>query len=452
MTKKQYIKKQMLLKKIIHTYRAFLLLMALSLIACSSDSGGYSDNSVDPIIAPESYPNILLIIADDMGRDATFGFSEGSLKPITPHINSIKNSGITFQNFWSYPTCSPTRASIITGKYGYRTGVKWAGDVLPNTERSLQKYIKEETGSRYNSAVIGKWHLSGNNSSLDRSAFGIDYYAGLMGGGLQNYFQWNLTNDQGTNLQSGYSSKIFTDLAMDWVGAQEQPWFLWLAYNAPHTPFHKPPSIMHNQGELTNYSEGMDPMPYYLAAIEAMDFQIGRLLNGLTQEERDNTIILFMGDNGTPNEVGQSPYPDNAVKGSLYQGGINVPLFVSGKGVQRTGNDNNLLTSTDLFSTIAQLAGVDSDEIHDSKSFMNLLTDDDGQRAFQYSEMESPNASKWAISNGDYKLIVRANGAQELYDLVSDPYESENLIGAALSLEAIDAKTALEAELHVIRN
>jgi len=452
MTKKQYIIKQMLLKKIIHTYRAFLLLMALSLIACSSDSGGYSDNSVDPIIAPESYPNILLIIADDMGRDATFGFSEGSLKPITPHINSIKNSGITFQNFWSYPTCSPTRASIITGKYGYRTGVKWAGDVLPSTERSLQKYIKEETGSRYNSAVIGKWHLSGNNSSLDRSAFGIDYYAGLMGGGLQNYFQWNLTNDQGTNLQSGYSSKIFTDLAMDWVGAQDQPWFLWLAYNAPHTPFHKPPSIMHNQGELTNYSEGIDPMPYYLAAIEAMDFQIGRLINGLTQEERDNTIILFMGDNGTPNEVGQSPYPDNAVKGSLYQGGINVPLFVSGKGVQRTGNDYNLLTSTDLFSTIAQLAGVDSDEIHDSKSFMNLLTTDDGQRAFQYSEMESPNASKWAISNGDYKLIVRANGAQELYDLVSDPYESENLIGAALSLEAIDAKTALEAELHVIRN
>ena len=452
MTKKQYIKKQMLLKKIIHTYRAFLLLMALSLIACSSDSGGYSDNSVDPIIAPESYPNILLIIADDMGRDATFGFSEGSLKPITPHINSIKNNGITFQNFWSYPTCSPTRASIITGKYGYRTGVKWAGDVLPSTERSLQKYIKEETGSRYNSAVIGKWHLSGNNSSLDRSAFGIDYYAGLMGGGLQNYFQWNLTNDQGTNLQSGYSSKIFTDLAMDWVGAQDQPWFLWLAYNAPHTPFHKPPSIMHNQGELTNYSEGIDPMPYYLAAIEAMDFQIGRLINGLTQEERDNTIILFMGDNGTPNEVGQSPYPDNGVKGSLYQGGINVPLFVSGKGVQRTGNDYNLLTSTDLFSTIAQLAGVDSDEIHDSKSFMNLLTADDGQRAFQYSEMESPNASKWAISNGVYKLIVRANGAQELYDLVSDPYESENLIGAALSLEAIDAKTALEAELHVIRN
>ena len=442
----------MLLKKIIFTYSTFLLFMALSLVGCSSDSDNSSNNSFDPIVTPESYPNILLIIADDMGKDATFGFSEGILKPQTPHINSIKNSGITFQNFWSYPTCSPTRASIITGKYGYRTGVKWAGDVLPNTETSLQQYIKEETGSRYSSAVIGKWHLSGNSGSFDPSAFGIDSYAGLLGGGLQNYFQWNLTNDQGTNPQSGYSSKIFTDLAMDWVGAQEQPWFLWLAYNAPHTPFHSPPSIMHNQGELANYSDGMDPMPYYLAAIEAMDFQIGRLLNGLTQEERDNTIILFMGDNGTPNEVGQSPYAGNAVKGSLYQGGINVPLFVSGKGVQRTGNDYNLLTSTDLFSTIAQLAGGSSTEIHDSKSFKELLTINDGQRAFQYSEMESPNASKWAISNGDYKLIVRANGAQELYDLLSDPYESENLIGAALSLEGIDAKTALEAELHVIRN
>ena len=144
----------MLLKKIIFTYSTFLLFMALSLVGCSSDSDNSSNNSVDPIVTPESYPNILLIIADDMGKDATFGFSEGILKPQTPHINSIKNSGITFQNFWSYPTCSPTRASIITGKYGYRTGVKWAGDVLPNTETSLQQYIKEETGSRYSSAVI----------------------------------------------------------------------------------------------------------------------------------------------------------------------------------------------------------------------------------------------------------------------------------------------------------
>ena len=123
---------------------------------------------------------------------------------------------------------------------------------------------------------------------------------------------------------------------------------------------------MHNQGNLPNYAEGMDPMPYYLAAIEAMDFQIGRFLNGLPQQERANTIIIFMGDNGTPNQVAQSPYTNNTVKGSLYQGGINVPLLISGQGVQRTADDYNLINSTDLFSTIAQLAGVSAAEIHDS--------------------------------------------------------------------------------------
>ena len=123
----------------------------------------------------------------------------------------------------------------------------------------------------------------------------------------------------------------------------------------------------------------MDPMPYYLAAIEAMDFQIGRFLNGLSQQERDNTVIIFMGDNGTPNQAGQSPYANNAVKGSLYQGGINVPLFVSGHGVQRIADDFNLINSTDLFSTIAQLTGVSASEIHDSKSFKHLLTADVNQ-------------------------------------------------------------------------
>lgn len=440
------------LNKLIYIHSTFLVFMALSLVGCSSESELRPDDSNDSIETPESYPNILLIIADDMGKDATFGFEQGILKPQTPHINSIKNSGVTFQNFWSYPTCSPTRASIITGKYGYRTGVKWAGDVLSSAETSLQKYIKQGTGNRYASAVIGKWHLSGNTGSFDPGVFEIDYYSGLLGGGLQNYFQWNLTNDEGTNAQSGYSSKIFTDLAIDWVAAQEKPWFLWLAYNAPHTPFHRPPNIMHNQGSLTNYSDGMDPMPYYLAAIEAMDFQIGRFLDGLTQEQIDNTIILFMGDNGTPNQVGQAPYANNAVKGTLYQGGINVPMFIAGKGVQRTGDDYNLITSTDLFSTIAQLAGVDSNEIHDSKSFKHLLTTSVGQREFQYSEMDSPNTSKWTISDGRYKLIIRSDGLEELYHLVSDPYEFENLIDQELSVDAYTAKIALQGELLLIRN
>ena len=159
-----------------------------------------------------------------------------------------------------------------------------------------------------------------------------------------------------------------------------------------------------------------------------------------------------MGDNGTPNQVGQAPYANNAVKGTLYQGGINVPMFIAGKGVQRTGDDYNLITSTDLFSTIAQLAGVDSNEIHDSKSFKHLLTTSIGQREFQYAEMDSPNTSKWTISDGKYKLIIRSDGLEELYHLVSDPYESENLIDQELSVDAYTAKIALQGELLLIRN
>ena len=92
-------------------------------------------------------PNIILIIADDMGKDATSGFPEGNIKANTPNIDQIRNEGLAFNNFWVYPTCSPTRASIITGRYGYRTGVKWANDELSQSENILQNYIREESSN-----------------------------------------------------------------------------------------------------------------------------------------------------------------------------------------------------------------------------------------------------------------------------------------------------------------
>ena len=109
---------------------------------------------------------------------------------------------------------------------------------------------------------------------------------------------------------------MLTDLAIDWVRSQEGSWFLWLAYNAPHTPFHVPPAEMHSQGDLPDYAMGMNASPYYMAAIEAMDYQIGRLLDSITTQERDNTTIIFIGDNGTPRRVAQSPYPSDRVKGA----------------------------------------------------------------------------------------------------------------------------------------
>ncbi len=423
----------------------YLLLFIAILCSCSKDE---TPETTDP----SSIPNILLIIADDMGKDATQGFSEGSIKPTTPNLDKIKNEGLSFNNFWVNPTCSPTRASIITGKYGYRTGVKWANDELSQTEKVLQKYISEETNDAYSTGVVGKWHLSGENTTTNPESFGIDYYAGLVRGAAQDYYQWQLMEGGTGSFQTEYISKKFTDLAIDWVNDQSKPWFLWLAYNAPHTPFHVPPNEMHSQGSLPDYTNGLDATPYYMAAIEAMDYQIGQLLASIPEDELDNTIIIFLGDNGTPIQVAQSPYSSGTVKGSLYQGGINVPLFVSGKGVSRTGEDNSLICSTDIFSTIADLAGAGNSEIHDSKSFKTLFSSEAVHRTFQYSEMNNGTDDLWAISNGMFKLIVNANGNQELYDLTVDPYESNNLLNGTLTTNAENVKAELEIELAAIRN
>ncbi|MDF1696685.1 MAG: sulfatase-like hydrolase/transferase [Saprospiraceae bacterium] len=423
----------------------YLLSCILFFYAC--DSGSDPDNSDN-----SNLPNILLIIADDMGKDATSGFTEGTIKPNTPHLDQLKNDGLTFTNFWANPTCSPTRASIITGKYGYRTGVKWAGDELDSSEEILHQYITSNTNDAYATALVGKWHLSGETTTINPESFGMDYYAGLARGATQDYYMWQLSEDGTTSLQNDYITESFTDLSINWVNQQSKPWFLWLAYNAPHTPFHVPPADMHFQGDLPEYTDDLDPMPYYMAAIEAMDFQIGRLLDAIPADQLENTLILFMGDNGTPNQVAQFPFDSNKAKGTLYQGGINVPLFVSGAGVERKGEDSNLIISTDLFSTIAEVAGVEENSTNDSQSFQSLFSNSGSNRPYQYSEMNSETRDQWSISNGLYKLIVNANGNQEMYNVSSDPYENVDLLLGQLTTEEESSKLELEKELDNIRD
>lgn len=427
------------MKKIMTVIGAMVLLTA-----CSKD-----DNNLVPNTS--NTPNILFIIADDLGKDAINGYQEGSIKPSTPNIDAIRNNGLMFNNFWVNPTCTPTRGAIITGKYGYRTGIRGVGDVLNSSETVIQKYINDNTNGAYATAVVGKWHLSGNNATINPESFGIDYYAGLIRGAVDNYYQWQLTEDGATSLQTNYTTEVFTDLAIDWANNQSDPWFLWLAYNAPHTPFHVPPSNTHSQGALPEYATGMDATPYYMAAIEAMDFQIGRLLESLPADERENTVIIFIGDNGTPPQVAQSPYSSTTVKNTLYQGGINVPMFISGKGVSRTGADTNLLSGTDLFATIAQVAGVNVTEYEDSKSFKSLFSQSSGIRNYQYSELNDGSTESWTISDGSYKLLIKNTASEEMYHLTSDPYEQHNLLNNPLTATEQNAKVQLETELNNIR-
>lgn len=401
---------------------------------------------------PHKKPNILFIIADDMGKDALNGYAEGTIKPHTPHLDAIREAGVNFTNFWTYPTCSPTRASMITGKYGYRTDVRWANQKLNENEVLLQEYISENTDDSYATAVVGKWHISGYDTTINPETFGIDYYAGIFIGSVKDYYNWPLSEKGKQTISKEYTTKKFTDLAFNWINKQEKPWFMWLAYNAPHTPFHIPPAEMHSQGDFPPYTKDADPTPYFMASIEAMDFQIGKLLNSISKEDRENTIIIFMGDNGTEPIVTQNPYDKNQVKRSLYQGGINMPLFVSGKGVERKGSDNNLITSTDIFATIAEIAGVDVVEINDSKSFKSLFSEKKSIRKYQYAEMKNEKNDAWTISNGTYKLLVFADGEEEMYHLINDPYEKSNILNSPLTTVEKKTKEALEAELLRIRN
>jgi len=439
--------------KIMVRFKYIAVIISLNFIvsSCSKD-----DNTIDEI-SSSSRPNILLIIADDFGLDACPNYDIGATKPTMPHLQEIANNGITFDNFWAFPMCSPTRASILTGKYGVKTGVLNASNAstIGANEKTIQTYLDEQLGKKYNHSIIGKWHLS-NNEPNRPTEMGIDYYAGLLSGSASSYYQWNLVENGVSNPFTEYITAKTTDLAIDWINNQNNNWFCWLAYTAPHTPFHLPPTEMHSQGNLPTDQASIDanPQPYFMAMSESVDYEIGRLLDNIPQDELDNTIIIFMGDNGTSGEVIQSPYNSKRSKGSIYQGGIAVPLIVSGKGVSRTGvRDTNLINSVDLFTTIAQIAGINVNEYENSKSFFPLLTQaTSNNRTFNYSEVltDSPTKSGYTIRDNTYKLFVLDNGTERFYNLNQDPYETNNIINNLTNEEQV-AYNNLKTEVNLIR-
>ncbi|PWG05137.1 sulfatase-like hydrolase/transferase [Polaribacter aquimarinus] len=421
------------------------------LLSCNS-SLSINEEEMDVIDSPivTTNPNIILIIADDVSKDAMPNYTEGSVKANMPNLQALMSSGITFDNAWAYSVCSPTRASIITGKYGFKNGVVQVNDQMPTSQTSLQKYISDNTNDGYASAIFGKWHLT--NDINDALTMGVDHFAGIKSGGVQDYYDWELITNGTTTNSTEYITTKLTNDAISWVDAQTKPFFLWMAYTAPHTPFHLAPTNLHSQGNLATDATTIDgnPLPYYISALEALDTEMGRLLNSLPTEVRANTIIIFIGDNGTPNRVAQSPFTRQTVKGSLNQGGINVPMVVSGIGVNRMGvRETALINSTDLYSTIGNIVGISATEIHNSKSFYSLLTDANAtKREYVYSEKQDA----YTIRNATYKYIKHDDGTEELYNLSSDAYENSNLIGTTLSAEATANKAALIAEANSIRN
>ncbi|MFC3122724.1 YHYH protein [Agaribacter flavus] len=433
-------------------YFAFLTFISLGIVACGGSGGGENtptstgSPAVETPDTPDTetptenkQPNILLIISDDQGLDASAQYSFSDDLPHTPTLNVLANNGLVFDNAWATPSCTTTRATIITGKYGINSGVTYTPAVLSDEHQSIQSYLAENPNTEnYSSAVFGKWHLGGggNNSELAEhpATMGIHHFAGNLGN-IDDYYNWELTVNGETQTSDEYHTSKITDLAIEWIAEQNSPWFAWLAYSAPHSPFHLPPSDLHERtlsGDSTDINDNR--RAYYLAAIEAMDTEIGRLLDTLDEQARENTLIIYIGDNGTPSRIiDTSSFASDHGKGSLYQGGIAVPLIVSGAGVDRINErEDALVTATDLFATLAQAAGADRSTIHDSLSFYNLLSDNTSTTANQiFTEFESASVTGIAVRNSTHKLIQLNDGSEAFYALTENFSEQDNLINNA---------------------
>ncbi|MEM9782967.1 MAG: sulfatase-like hydrolase/transferase [Pseudomonadota bacterium] len=412
----------------------------------------------------EARDNFLVILADDLGVDAVGVYSrddlyghpgEGASPGPTPWIDQLAANGILFRNAYSSPTCAPTRASTLTGRFPFRIGIGEPEGAQLSIEETL---LPEVLASTHRNGVAGKWHI-GNNSDIDHPIdSGFDAYAGPLSGSVPSYFSWPKTTNSSTSAgstQSGFATYVTTDNvneAIDLInGFGDEPWFVWLAFTAPHTPFHAPPAALIS-ADVNDQSPAED---LYRAAVEAMDTEIGRLLQAIPAAVLADTTIFFVGDNGSPRRAVVPPFVASRAKGTVYEGGVNVPFIVQSPWIDPAdeGSESLALVHTlDIFATLTEIAG-QPNPAEDSVSLLPYLQDPTlptrSSRPYAYAERFSPNGEppydtvERAIRGERFKLIWRDGVDEELFDLSLDPFEAVNLL-LSLPLEP-DAETAFNA-------
>jgi arylsulfatase A-like enzyme/uncharacterized membrane protein len=427
-------------------------------------------------------PNILFYILDDVGIEPMPQYGDaGSPKAVTPTMSQLAADGVVFENVWVNPMCAPTRSTLVTGSYVIHNGFGSGATprALPQ-QTSLQTFMASNTPDDYATGAFGKWHVNDNPNEL-----GVEYYAGLLGNiGRENsyYKEWTLTENGVQSVSTDYPTTLTTHMALDWLEQQDGgPWFAWIAHQSPHGPFHTPPEGMYSTGVDKAESSTLEQ---YLAMLESVDFELDRILDSLDPAERAYTTIIVLGDNGSPGNA--VPGSAGRMKGSVYQGGIEVPMIVSGYRVARAGErEDALVNGTDMFATIAELAGTGTKAYRNSISQLDLFSRDlPGPRKYAYSEdgvatdgtetgavaasgmgagmggamgggmgmgmgaTDGGESISWTVRNDNYKLIS-ANGTEELYDLTADPREGNNLLDA--DSDDPDVAAAL-AELRTIGN
>jgi arylsulfatase B len=410
--------------------------------------------------------NVILIIADDLGTDY-FGFYEDAKDTVdVPNIRSLLKRGVRFKNAMSNPVCSSMRAGILTGRYSFRTGVGGivgglgGSNPLPMTETTIPQLLKIHNPT-IAKANIGKWHLHNAMPATNLknpNTLGYDHFEGNFIGQLTSYTNW-IKNTNGTNSTiTNYATTETTDNAINWIKNQEnKPFFLWLAYNAPHAPYHVPPANLHT------YTNPTGPKGQFKAMLQALDTEIGRLFTELkTMNKLDSTDIIFIGDNGNTTQTAQIANTNKA-KATIYQYGVHVPFIVAGPSVVQPNRASDALVNTlDIFATTLELMGyadwksqIKPTQPVDSKSFLPIIKNTATKtRDWTFTEifqLTPSDSDGKAMRNTEYKLLQFDNGKQEFYNLKNDPEELTDLLKkATLSSEEKSNYQYLCSEMNTL--
>lgn len=276
--------------------------------------------------------NVLLVIVDDVGVADLSAYGLPTLQPALPNIDRLARQGVVFTNAWAMPVCSPTRAAIQTGCFPFRTKIGITGQPLEEHQTILPEVIPAPA------ACIGKWGLGDQFGPMTPNIHGYGHYSGGLGSGVFDYYFWSRVVNGQEKRCFRYASSQQADDTVRWIRKQSGDWFCCLCFNAGHTPYHVPPRSLHDQSvsRVGYFERGRVPtgelsweqrMAYYMASLEALDTELGRVLEKV---DRRSTTIIVVSDNGPFGLNAQSPFDPIRSKGTVYEGGVWVPLIIAG--------------------------------------------------------------------------------------------------------------------------
>jgi len=395
-------------------------------------------------------PNLLIIFTDDQGYGDVSTYERRDCH--TPNIDRIAAEGMLFKNMRANCTvCSPSRAALLTGKYPDRVGVPGVIRTQPENswgyfDPSVATLPDHLRRGGYTTAIIGKWHL-GLQSPNTPNERGFDFFHGFLGDMMDSYIthrrhdQNYMRRNTVTIDPEGHATDLFADWACDYLNGHAKakitsPFFLYLAFNAPHFPI-EPPAQWYDRVRA-RAPEMPELRAKNVAFVEHLDDCIGRVLRTLDESGLTNdTLVVFSSDNGGSLPHGQSNHPWRGGKQSHYDGGIRIPFMARMPGVIRPGTTTDYAgLNFDLFPTCLDLAGIESPEEIDAVSLLPLMRGQkiDQPRDLYFVRREGGIAyagkSYEAIIRGPWKLMQNSPfEPRELYNLQDDPQEMNNLAG-----------------------